>query len=388
MLTTALLSIAVSITALCQYTVRDIGFVDLAGPTYAIVAEQDTDSGSRSDAGELGIVLRAALLESNTVGSVAEGEGRLILRDDRGRSLDLGLLGDLDATRLAAVDAVWSARHRELATILPDAFAVAVVHDPGGAHGLHGAVSSAFGQLLEYEAALPRPIFGKLETVTLGDTRGDRVIRWALDIPDAGGVALLYGRGKRAGPPIYTSTGVTELLAQLTLVGDSCECDTPRDWASEPSIPLRWNETTADRATDLLGFDPASPMVKAEVVRILSRGPQGGTPAVSSRVAMGADPAMMLLGYSEFEVGRELVPTVPDATHAPPPAGVRPEDETTEPGPAGVDDRARRGPSESKGPSESSERDVGIATGMIVAGAAFLVAVVAAAATFLRRPPA
>jgi len=302
----------VAALSLCRYTVRDIGFVDLRGPTYSLRINPAGMPQAQADA--IGRAVGAALLNSNVqvmverAGSHADTPAaRATLHGPGGHTLEIDADGHEDALVQAARALVWSPTHRELASLLPTSFAVAIVHDPGARLGLADAARQAFADLRELEPLLPRPIFGELALVELGDDPGSAAIRWAMQIPERGGVAVVYGRGKRAGPPVASAAGVDELLAQLSLIGDSCECETPRDWTAEPTLPLRWTGVTHDQAADALGFDPKSPMVKAEVVRILARGPQ--TAARTPRVA--GDAASVLLGYSEFAVDSPPPPSSP-----------------------------------------------------------------------------
>jgi hypothetical protein len=66
-----------------------------------------------------------------------------------------------------------------------------------------------------------------------------------------------------------------------------------------PRIPVRWDRDVRTRAVELLGFDPESPMVRAEVSGILGRGAADGPAARAPSVAD------LLLGYREVDVGEE-----------------------------------------------------------------------------------
>jgi hypothetical protein len=102
-------------------------------------------------------------------------------------------------------------------------------------------------------------------------------------------LAVVYGRGRLAGRLMVGDTiQLRETLAQLALVGESCECETDRAWFEERTVPLPWNSQARQQAAPNLGFDPDSPLVQAEMVRIISQGkssrrkPQNGR---SNRVA-------------------------------------------------------------------------------------------------------
>jgi hypothetical protein len=113
-------------------------------------------------------------------------------------------------------------------------------------------------------------------------------------------VLVLYGRARRAGDPVLITPETRvdasrELLAQLALVGESCECDTSRAWTEEPAGLVPWTRTTHKIASKSLGFDPESPLVRNEVVRILGQPPaerSGKKPRPQSLEEL-------LLGYGE-----------------------------------------------------------------------------------------
>jgi hypothetical protein len=65
---------------------------------------------------------------------------------------------------------------------------------------------------------------------------------------------------------------IRETLVQLSLVGESCECETARGWLDERVLPHRWLSGERERASQRLGFDPERPSVGAEMIRIYPKG--------------------------------------------------------------------------------------------------------------------
>jgi hypothetical protein len=173
---------------------------------------------------------------------------------------------------------------------------------------------------------LPRPIAFPVRTVrlSLGQRAADPVWLWSLGLeavaPDDQAaasepvIAVMYGRGRLAGPVMTGSAiEVRETLAQLALVGESCECETDRKWLDERVIPYRWAVNDRELAAQRLGFDPESPLVRAEMVRIVSQGVGAGRSKKSmtgsdaeagSEVEGGSGDAIerLLLGYNESSV--------------------------------------------------------------------------------------
>ena len=133
-------------------------------------------------------------------------------------------------------------------------------------------------------------------------------------------LAVIYGRGRLAGKVMVgQEIQLREVLAQLALVGESCECETDRAWFDEPTLPLPWSNEARQQAVPLLGFDPDSPLVQAEMVRIVSQGKStreasrndrrrpsepasatGAGTSDASRRARGDAIERILLGYDEL----------------------------------------------------------------------------------------
>ena len=117
----------------------------------------------------------------------------------------------------------------------------------------------------------------------------------------------------RAGAPLVgdaiTSARVLDWLA---LIGESCECDTERDWSAEPAFPLAWGRQDNQDVSAALGFDPESPWVQREVASILQRGAWTKPPG-SGAQALEQDALAAVLG---FRVG-ELAGTGQEPTGLP-----------------------------------------------------------------------
>jgi hypothetical protein len=128
---------------------------------------------------------------------------------------------------------------------------------------------------------LPRPVVLPVRQmrVAVHERAEYAVLLWALhgeDVTtDEAAVCTLYGRGRLAGQMLHgTAINVEGLLSQLVLVGQSCECGTQRNWVNYPQLPLAWPEAVQNDMAHHLGFDPANSVVVEEVKRIIQRGPQ------------------------------------------------------------------------------------------------------------------
>ncbi|MEE2780891.1 MAG: hypothetical protein VX431_01695 [Planctomycetota bacterium] len=132
-------------------------------------------------------------------------------------------------------------------------------------------------QSLEY---LPKPIKEPPHMIHLSaeEALAERVLLWSLGIDTnptgASQVAVLFGRGRKLGPVIrFPEDPRRRLIRSLAVVGQDCECGLDRRWMQGAMVPHLWEGADEKRAIENLGFDPGNPLVKAEIDRILTRGP-------------------------------------------------------------------------------------------------------------------
>ena len=341
------------ITWACRYTVRDIGFVELRGAEYSLVLSEggDTtqatasfrlpDGWAESLAGELGgSNLRWQWGASQEPGSRLALElngARAVtatLVDRQGRQLDLGLWhrrgrdesADAEDDLAGLLRLLFSPTRERMSREGIGAFAHLVViegTDPELNERAWAIALEAGAAIRKIEPMLPRPIAFpvRVERIDRSQRLGDPVFEWSLggepvredvvDSPRAPMLAVVYGRGRLAGPAMVgDAIGIHETLAQLALVGESCECETDRRWVEERILPHRWTGGDRQQASASLGFDPESPLVRAEMIRIVSQGVRdaaaraardSATPEGAARTASGAI-ENWLLGYDESEL--------------------------------------------------------------------------------------
>lgn len=132
------------------------------------------------------------------------------------------------------------------------------------------------------ESLLPRPIALPVQLVEVAakDRELESLLMWAAGLADLpvneAALIVVYGRGRLAGPPLTgNAIQLDAALRQLALVGESCECDSSRDWTLLPRLPMMWDEEQSLQTTALLGFDPDSDATIAEVQEVLARGRRG-----------------------------------------------------------------------------------------------------------------
>lgn len=142
-------------------------------------------------------------------------------------------------------------------------------------------IAQTLAALGKAASLLPRPITQPVRVirVAVSERLKYATLLWLMrsrELPDdTASLVTLYGRGRLAGPTLPGDAGQVEtLLAQLVLVGQACECGTQRNWVQYPHLPVAWPE---DRQADIaahVGFDTRSTLIIEEVKRIIQRGPQ------------------------------------------------------------------------------------------------------------------
>jgi hypothetical protein len=310
----------------CRYTVRDLGFVDLSGPDYLLRLHADDES-DRTPAADFEAESnlrfeRVAATDGPRWSLVREGRPDLLLS---GIETSLGDMGAAAALEHVLGSAVLT----RISSDALDTFAFALIvegSERGDNEALHDLVAEAEQRLDSVADQLPRRIDWPLRTIVVkaGDREQEAVLLWALGLdqeefgPTDSAIALVYGRGKLAGPVLVgEELELREVLAQLVLIGESCECETNRAWADEPRLPLRWTDKQRAAASAALGFDPDSPMVKGEVARILARGPKDIVDRPRDSIEA------LLFGYQETDLGRDALAAArggtPDAPASPVP---------------------------------------------------------------------
>jgi hypothetical protein len=91
-------------------------------------------------------------------------------------------------------------------------------------------------------------------------------------------VAIIYGRGRLAGPVLRgEQISNVRLYNLLTFVGADCECGIDNSWIIGDMIPLRWGPSEQDKLIKQLGFDVENPFVKTEMSQIIYLKPSIGT---------------------------------------------------------------------------------------------------------------
>ena len=320
----------------CRYTVRDVGFADLGNERYTFFCFVDGQV-SEERVKQLGQAAGALLGDSNVrfeLVNLAKGEHPQAKRlGKREPGVPAGLLlspgGELawPITFPAAkpdnpewsflASAVSSPTRNKLLKKLIPAYAVILFvegTDAAQTRRARIAVDDAIKAITPLLPEMPKPVDHPPEVVVVPANRvsSESVMLWSLGldaepVPEPQAVVLM-GRGRRVGQPLrgglVTRTALQESLA---VVGQDCECGLDRVWMQGERFPLSWGRAERTAAYAALGFDPDNPQVKAEISRIISRGPNSRPGGVTQTASSNFD--QLALGYSEelIEIETESV---------------------------------------------------------------------------------
>ncbi len=330
-----------TLAAACDYTVRDIGFVEFGEPNLRLIVlfhdrldatqlreaqrelnEPATESncrawnlnfqcGTLANLSEPTDALRAWLRDSDRDWSCwlrrNDGEVRLLEEAsiEQRPSWEKLLEDHLQLPLLQTF--------REQAL---DSFAQLVLFESAAGENNERAeqvIAQAIAALGKAASLLPRPITQPVRVIRVAanERAKNATLLWAMrnrELPaDVPCLATLYGRGRLAGPTLRgDAIQVESLLAQLVLVGQACECGTQRNWVQYPHLPIAWPEDLQADIAHHVGFDPRSTLVIEEVKRIIQRGPES---LLNARDDVGdvVNSTLSLGGSHEFD---ELSATV------------------------------------------------------------------------------
>ncbi len=321
----------------CRYTVRDVGFADLGNERYTFFCFVDGQV-STERAKQLGQAAGALLGDSNVrfeLVNLAKGDHpqakRLAKREP---GVPAGLLLSPDGELAWPVifpaakpdNPEWSflasavsspTRNKLLRKLIPAYAVVLFVEgtDAAQTRRARAAVSDAIKAITPLMPQMPKPVDHPPEMVVVPAERiaEESVLMWSLGldtepVPEPQAVVLM-GRGRRVGQPLrgglVTRTALQESLA---VVGQDCECGLDRVWMQGERFPLSWGRTEKTAAFKELGFDPENPQVKAEISRIISRGPNSRPGGATQTASSNFD--QLALGYSEEIIEIETGPAV------------------------------------------------------------------------------
>lgn len=330
----AALTVLTPVAEACRYSVRDVGFADLGNERYTLRCfVDDPENGGSAD--PLGQAARTLLSDSNVAFELANrdsGEQRLALVSPDGKRTHTIAWPSAEAK---AGEPEWGliqsiiaspARDALLEKLIP-AYAVILLVDGTDVAQTKRAQTAAAGAIeaiTKLMPKMPKPVEHPPVVVRLPVDRmkEETILLWSLGMdsrptPEPQAVVLM-GRGRRVGDTmrggLITRTALQEALA---VVGQDCECGLDRVWMQGERFPLAWGQSEKQAAFAELGFDPENPKVKAEISRIIARGPNSRPSGKPPSASENFD--QLALGYSEEIIGiDEPIDEVAMVTTGPP----------------------------------------------------------------------
>ena len=313
----------------CRYSVRDTGFVELGSDPYRLVLQISSSTpNSLREAFEQSAA--AVFLDSNircsTSTDSTDGVARLTLLSPDNRTLTVGEIPNTHSRiqMVESLERVALSRARiQLHEDLLQSYAVLVLVEGTDSHSnlrVRAILEEAGKAVARLFPSMPKPIDvlpPRILTVPADSIPAESVLIWGLGMeprPESWPrVAVVFGRGRRVGDPIDSALlSQTLIQDRLALIGQDCECELDRSLLQGPVIPARWDAARQRTAAGSLGFDPENPLIRAEISRIVLKGPAKPS---SKRSSTGAFDALAL-GYTEEPV--DAVETKPSSEVAVP----------------------------------------------------------------------
>ncbi len=311
-------------TLACRYSVRDTGFVDLGTDPYRLVLHLGPEAPA-SISTDFEQASAAVLLDANVRFSfqpAAQGTpSRLTLLSPDQRELPLATLdaAGLPTSKAGIVElleqAVASPARTQLHEELLNAYAVLVLvegSDPAANRRARQTLAEAISAITRLLPAMPKPVDvpPRILPIPARSIAAESVLLWGLGMDPQPTrdprVAVVFGRGRRVGDALEGGL-ITRTVVQdrLALIGQDCECDLDRGSLQGPVIPARWDTARQRAAAAALGFDPENPLIRAEISRIVLKGPD--TPGARRTTSSAFD--ALALGYSEEPIELAAVTT-------------------------------------------------------------------------------
>ena len=324
-------------THACQYSVREVGFIDVGIEPYRLIVYLPENTAADEVPG-LKEAMGLALAETNvrfepvtagvdanqTIMELAKTHGLshfpaavLISPDgpvDAGgwsRASSPRFEGGTPSTLASFVQAVPSALgsvldspiRRQILEKCADTYGVVLLiegPDPQRNKAARETISTAISQIAAQLDSMPKPIGKAPEPVVLDrqSLAGEKMLLWTLRLKaedvNQPCAAVFYGRGRWIGPlfkdEVLTADNLTQLLS---MIGADCECSLDHRWLQGTMLPARWDEGLQQKVVQSVGFDPENPMTKMEMVSIVRRGLGGsdypGAPFDYREIQVGGD---------------------------------------------------------------------------------------------------
>lgn len=297
----ALILLMVPLAFLCEYNIRDAGFVDLDPQPYWLYFYVDDDIQEESilyfqKVSQLSLQysnIRAQIINITSQNDTRaldyfrfwkiESLPALILVSPDQRSLRLPLP---DKARVN--ESIWLELDRTLTSPVREeildnivkAFAVILLiegQNPAENRLALENVEQACRKISAMMSQLPKRIENPPHLIVLSSKiiNEEKILLWSLDINEEDllkpHIVVLFGMGRILySPMIATDLTVPDLVDMLTLLGLSCDCGLDKRGLMGRRLPAKWDEKMQAEVVKHLGFDAENPMIMREIAGILS----------------------------------------------------------------------------------------------------------------------
>lgn len=286
----------------CRFTVREIGYSDLAASRYKLYFYLPPQTAAE-DIRSIQRISRAALLDANV-------EAEVISPNDTSKHTALKYLSFWEITTFPAAifagpagqsivipvqsktqsikemmwttieNVVTSPVREKILKNIANSYCVVLLIEGNEIKQNRAArttMKKAIQEIQKIMNQLPKPVDSPPLSIVIPPNKPaeEDVLLWSLGLNPKQitepVIVIIFGRGRRLGP-LLIGDRITEnaLYNLLTLVGADCECGLDRSWMLGTMIPARWSIDIQTGLVKQLGFDVENPMIKAEMSRILS----------------------------------------------------------------------------------------------------------------------
>jgi len=288
----------------CEYSIRDMGFVDIMSVPYHLYffVEDKTpedfisiftetsytifmDSNVKFEVVNVNKQISSSLLEYLHFWNI-EKFPAVILVSPEGRSMVLPVSvpgKPFKETLWSSLESVvTSLKRKEILNHIVRAYCIVLLiegKNKADNNRIYNMIADLRRKIAKTMSQLPKridepPYIVKIKQRML---KQESVLLWSLGLNfndvNEPCVSIIYGRGRIIGP-VFKGKQIlrNRLYNILSVIGLSCECGLDRKWILGTLIPLKWGEKIQANVVKFLGFDAESPMVKTEVSNILSLG--------------------------------------------------------------------------------------------------------------------
>ena len=321
----------------CKYSIRDVGFVDLDLRPYQLYlfSNWNQDNATADDFLQIATLnFIYANVEAKRVDPVTTPNHsaikyknrleieelpalELVSPDDRVRQIKTPQNNSSFESIMTSV--ITSPARKQILNWLSEVYSIVLVVEGRDKKVNQRAIEIAKGSIADIKQSMDRlPKSAgdppRCVHITYEQRQNESILLWSLglDKPTENDayILLVFGRSRKIGQT-FTVPGATQMqvTSVLNLVGQDCECGVDRSYMQGTMIPHEWTPKNQSLAVKKLGFDPGSPLVMAEMQRILAK---GGT-AIQSEFRQGnlessgsGSSELGLFDYIEIELTEEV----------------------------------------------------------------------------------